>query len=90
MFPTDRHKSSFSMSDEFIGLVDTLHKSVCGSTPVSLFGFTLSRIWVQIKVVEFRGGLQCVYLHTVYVCLCRRCNQMGTWFWKLCYFCGVR
>eukprot|EP00064_Thunnus_orientalis_P016483 superscaffoldBa00003282_g16549 len=31
----DRHKSSFSMSDEFIGLVDTLHKSVCGSAPRS-------------------------------------------------------
>ena len=61
MFPTDRHKSSFSMSDEFIGLVDTLHKSVCGSAPVSfqvvcVLEFTLSRIRVQIKEVEFRGG----------------------------------
>ena len=25
------------MSDEFIGLVDTLHKSVCGSAPVSVY-----------------------------------------------------
>lgn len=35
MFLTDRHKSSVSMSDEFIGLVDALHKSVCDSAPVS-------------------------------------------------------
>lgn len=56
MFPTERHKSSFSMSDELIGLVDTLHKSVCGSVPVSFIdvcvcaGVNLPRIRVQIKV----------------------------------------
>ncbi|KAF3706510.1 Cilia- and flagella-associated protein 54 [Channa argus] len=27
----DRHKHLFSMSDEFSGLIETLHKSVCGS-----------------------------------------------------------
>ncbi|KAK2828620.1 hypothetical protein Q5P01_019654 [Channa striata] len=52
----DRHKSLFSMSDEFGGLVDSLHKSVCGSASdvqpdrdlvldVVLF------LWGKVKVV---------------------------------------
>lgn len=72
MFPTERHKSSFSMSDEFIGLVDTLHKSVCGSVPVSFIDVcvcalvNLPRIRVQIKV---KGGVQRSFLVCIY-CVC--------------------
>lgn len=34
--PTDRQKPLLSMTDEFLDLVATLQKSVCGSAPVSL------------------------------------------------------
>lgn len=58
MFPTERHKSSFSMSDEFIGLVDTLHKSVCGSVPVSFIdvcGLICHGLGFRLQLkVEFR------------------------------------
>ncbi|KAJ4930367.1 hypothetical protein JOQ06_019371 [Pogonophryne albipinna] len=50
------HKSSFSMSDEFIGLVDTLHKSVCASaTEVQpdedLVVDVLLFLWGQVRLV---------------------------------------
>ncbi|XP_059208284.1 cilia- and flagella-associated protein 54-like isoform X3 [Centropristis striata] len=59
----NRHKSSFSMSDQFIGLVATLHTSVCGSDPdvqpdgdlvldVVLF------LWGKVKLVIQRDQLQ--------------------------------
>lgn len=49
--PTDKNKSFFTMSDEFLDLVDTLHKSVCGSAPVSLCGF------VGVHLLRVRGQI---------------------------------
>ncbi|KAM7374329.1 hypothetical protein PAMP_006995 [Pampus punctatissimus] len=59
----DRHKSSFSMSDEFIGLVDTLHKSVCGSAPeVQPDGELVLKVvlflWSKVKMVMQKDQLQ--------------------------------
>ncbi|XP_051793490.1 cilia- and flagella-associated protein 54 isoform X2 [Acanthochromis polyacanthus] len=59
----DRPKSSFPMSDELIALVDTLHKSVCGSAlevqpdgdlvlDIVLF------VWGKVKVVRQKDKLQ--------------------------------
>ncbi|XP_033182211.1 cilia- and flagella-associated protein 54 [Anabas testudineus] len=55
----EKHKSLFSMSDEFSDLVDTLHKSVCGSTPeVQPDGDLVLEIvlflWSKVKVVVWR------------------------------------
>ncbi|XP_070700150.1 cilia- and flagella-associated protein 54 [Pempheris klunzingeri] len=52
----DRHKCSFSVSDEFIGLVETLHKSVCGSAPEvqpdgDLVLDVVLFLWGKVKVV---------------------------------------
>lgn len=75
IFPAERKKSSFIMSDEFVGLVVTLHKSVCGSDPVSFSevcvcaGISLQWITFQIKV---EGEVQRSFLVCVYtVCVCQ-------------------
>ncbi|XP_053187065.1 cilia- and flagella-associated protein 54-like [Scomber japonicus] len=59
----DRHKSSVSMSDEFIGLVDALHKSVCDSAPEvqpdgDLVLEVVLFLWGKVKVVMQKDQLQ--------------------------------
>ncbi|XP_029304212.1 cilia- and flagella-associated protein 54 [Cottoperca gobio] len=77
----DRHRTSFSMSDEFIGLVDTLHKCVCGSAPLQPDGDlvldVLLFLWGKVKQVIQRHQLQNLefqlYLEKVHhydKCLC--------------------
>ena len=53
------------MSDEFIGLVDTLHKSVCASAPVSCVSVC---VWVDLP----RTGIQVEveFILNLYVLLC--------------------
>ncbi|XP_047192964.1 cilia- and flagella-associated protein 54-like isoform X3 [Scophthalmus maximus] len=59
----DRHRSSLSMSDEFICLVDTLHKSVCGSSSevqpdVDLVLDVVLYLWGKVQVVMQRANMQ--------------------------------
>lgn len=45
------------MSDNFISLVHTLHKSVCGSAPVSSH-IVCVLVLGLIPMIEVRGGVQ--------------------------------
>ncbi|KAF3840836.1 hypothetical protein F7725_006698 [Dissostichus mawsoni] len=76
------HKSSFSMSDEFIGLVDTLHKSVCASAPVSSVC-----VWVDLP----RTGIQEVQPDEDLVVdvLLFLWGQVRLWLWSLSMLCEV-
>ncbi|XP_070839803.1 cilia- and flagella-associated protein 54 [Chaetodon trifascialis] len=87
----DRHKSSVSMSDDFIGLVDTLHKSVCGSAfqpdgdlvlDVVLF------LWGHVKVVMQRDYLQSLdCTHTTHNL--EKVRSYDKWLWCLSMLCEV-
>ncbi|XP_044227349.1 cilia- and flagella-associated protein 54-like isoform X3 [Thunnus albacares] len=85
----DRHKSSFSMSDEFIGLVDTLHKSVCGSAPVQPDGDLVLEVvlflWGKMKVVMQRDQLQNPeFTHNL-----EKVDNYHKWVWCLSMLCEV-
>ncbi|XP_026184047.1 cilia- and flagella-associated protein 54 isoform X2 [Mastacembelus armatus] len=76
----DRHKSH-SMSDEFIGLVDTLHKSVCGSAPEmqpdgDLVLDIVLFLWSKVKVVIQRKNPELI-------------PDMEKWMWCLSVLCDV-
>lgn len=43
---TDQHKASLSMSDKLMDLVETLHKSVCDSAPVSFYAMYCLQVFV--------------------------------------------
>lgn len=43
---TDQHKASLSMSDKLTDLVETLHKSVCDSAPVSFYAMYYLQVFV--------------------------------------------
>ncbi|XP_054482513.1 cilia- and flagella-associated protein 54-like [Anoplopoma fimbria] len=86
----DRHKSSFSMGDEFIDLVETLHKSVCGSAPdvqpdgdlvldVVLF------LWGKVKMVIKRNQLQNLELTHYH----EKVYMYDKWLWSLSMLCEV-
>ncbi|KAI3373646.1 hypothetical protein L3Q82_022233 [Scortum barcoo] len=86
----DRLKSSFSMSDEFIGLVDTLHKSVCGSAPevqpdVDLVLDVVLFLWGKVKLVMQRGEQQNLEF-THYL---ERVDHFDRWLWCLSILCEV-
>ncbi|XP_045896455.1 cilia- and flagella-associated protein 54-like isoform X2 [Micropterus dolomieu] len=86
----ERHKSSFSMSDEFINLVDTLHKSVCSSTPelqpdVDLVLDVLLFLWCKVKVVMQRDQLQNLEF-TQYL---KKLDNYDMWLWCLSMLCEV-
>ncbi|XP_078122015.1 cilia- and flagella-associated protein 54 [Sander vitreus] len=80
----DRHKSSFSMSDEFIGLVDTLHKSVCGSAPEvqpdgDLVLDVVLFLWGKVKL-----GIQRDQLHNVeFTHYLEKVDNYDKWLWCL-------
>ena len=83
------------MSDDLIGLVDTLDKSVCGSAPVSFHVCVCVCVCVFVQWPILKGfryiyqwSFNCAF--AVFVCLCRRSSHMGTWFWLLSYFCGIK
>ncbi|XP_019941027.1 cilia- and flagella-associated protein 54 [Paralichthys olivaceus] len=86
----DSHKSSLSVSDEFVCLVDTLHKSACGSAlevqpdgdlvlDVVLF------LWGRVKVVMQRDKMEnpelAHYLEKV--------DKHNQWLWSLSRLCEV-
>ncbi|XP_044078247.1 cilia- and flagella-associated protein 54-like [Siniperca chuatsi] len=86
----ERHKSSFSISDEFIGLVDTLHKSVCGSTPEAqpdgdLVLDVVLFLWGKVKVVMQRDQLQNLEF-THYL---EKVDNYDKWLWCLSMLCDV-
>ncbi|XP_051257635.1 cilia- and flagella-associated protein 54-like isoform X3 [Dicentrarchus labrax] len=86
----DRHKSSFSMSDEFIGLVDTLHKSVCGSAPQvqpdgDLVVDVVLFLWGKVKVAMKRDQLQNLEF-THYL---KKVDNHDKWLWCLSVLCEV-
>ncbi|XP_032388655.1 cilia- and flagella-associated protein 54 isoform X5 [Etheostoma spectabile] len=86
----DRHKSSFSMSDEFIGLVDTLHKSVCGSAPEvqpdgDLVLNVLLFLWGKVKL-----GIQRDQLHNLeFTHYLEKVDNYDKWLWCLSMLCEV-
>ncbi|XP_034745298.1 cilia- and flagella-associated protein 54-like isoform X2 [Etheostoma cragini] len=86
----DRHKSSFSMSDEFIGLVDTLHKSVCGSAPEvqpdgDLVLDVVLFLWGKVKL-----GIQRDQLHNLeFTHYLKKVDNYDKWLWCLSMLCEV-
>uniref|UniRef100_UPI0037E847B8 cilia- and flagella-associated protein 54 n=1 Tax=Semicossyphus pulcher TaxID=241346 RepID=UPI0037E847B8 len=82
-----RHK--FQMSDEFTGLVDTLHKSVCGSPHVQpdrdLVLDAVLFLWDKVKVVLQRDQLQNRKL-TSYL---EKVDHYDKWLWCLSMLCEV-
>ncbi|KAM9348845.1 cilia- and flagella-associated protein 54 [Symphorus nematophorus] len=86
----DRHKSSFLMSDEFVGLVDTLHKSVCGSAPEvqpdgDLVLDVVLFLWGKVKVVVQRDQLQNrEFTHNL-----EKKDNYNKWLWSLSMLCEV-
>ncbi|XP_063751644.1 LOW QUALITY PROTEIN: cilia- and flagella-associated protein 54-like [Eleginops maclovinus] len=82
--------SSFSMNDEFIGLVDTLHKSACASAPeVQLDGDlvldVLLFLWGQVKLViqrEPRPNIE--PLNNL-----EKLDHYDKWLWCLSMLCEV-
>ncbi|KAL7389232.1 hypothetical protein ABVT39_000211 [Epinephelus coioides] len=86
----DRHKSSFSMSDEFLVLVDTLHKSVCRSAPEvqpdgDLVLDVLLFLWGKVKLVIQRDQLQ---NQKITYCL-EKIDNYDKWLWCLSVLCEV-
>ncbi|XP_041808606.1 cilia- and flagella-associated protein 54-like [Chelmon rostratus] len=86
----DRQKSSVSMSDNFISLVHTLHKSVCGSAPAlqpdgDLVLDVVLFLWSNVKVVIQRDHLQnldCTHNP-------ERVDSCDKWLWCLSMLCEV-
>ncbi|XP_037604654.1 cilia- and flagella-associated protein 54-like isoform X2 [Sebastes umbrosus] len=86
----DRHKSSFSMSCEFTGLVDTLHKSVYGSAPEvqpdgDLVLDVVLFLWGKVKLVLQRDQLPNLEF-TNYL---EKVDSYGKWLWCLSMLCEV-
>ncbi|GLD46802.1 cilia- and flagella-associated protein 54 isoform X4 [Lates japonicus] len=86
----DRHKSSFSVNDEFVCLVDTLHKAVCGSAPEvqpdgDLVLDVVLFLWAKVKVVMQRDKLQNPEL-THYL---EKVDDYDKWLWCLSRLCEV-
>ncbi|XP_056253277.1 cilia- and flagella-associated protein 54-like isoform X3 [Seriola aureovittata] len=86
----NRHMSSFSMSDEFICLVDTLHNTVCGCAPevqpdrelvLEVFLF----IWGKVKVVMQRDELQ----NPEFTHYLEKVDNYDKWLWCLSRLCEV-
>ncbi|XP_040907982.1 cilia- and flagella-associated protein 54-like [Toxotes jaculatrix] len=89
----DRHKSSFSMSDEFICLVDTLHKSVCGSAPEvqpdgDLVLDVVLFLWRKVKVVIQKDKLQNP-VYPEFTCYLEKVDNYDKWLWCLSRLCEV-
>ncbi|XP_034539939.1 cilia- and flagella-associated protein 54-like isoform X4 [Notolabrus celidotus] len=82
----DGQKTLFQMSPEFTGLVETLHKSVCGSSPDVQPGEDLVLdavlfLWDQIKMVLQRDQSQNLHLERV--------DEFDKWLWCLFMLCEV-
>lgn len=52
---TDQHKASLSMSDKLMDLVETLHKSVCDSAPVSFYATYCLQVFV-LRIKDWGSG----------------------------------
>ncbi|XP_073335740.1 cilia- and flagella-associated protein 54 [Pagrus major] len=86
----DKHKSSFSMSDDFIGLVDTLDKSVCGSAPEEqphedLVLDVVLFLWDKVRVVMQRDQLR----NLEYTDYLEKVADYDKWLWCLSVLCEV-
>uniref|UniRef100_UPI0009B47C99 cilia- and flagella-associated protein 54 n=1 Tax=Monopterus albus TaxID=43700 RepID=UPI0009B47C99 len=82
----ERHKSLFLMNDEFIVLVDTLHKSVCGSAPEvqpdgDLVLDVVLFLWSKVKVVMRRENPE--FTHYI------EKADYSKWLWCLFVLCEV-
>ncbi|XP_036976615.1 cilia- and flagella-associated protein 54-like isoform X3 [Acanthopagrus latus] len=86
----DKHKSSFSMSDELIGLVDTLDKSVCGSPREeqpheNLVLDVVLFLWDKVRSVMQRDQLRNIeYSHYF-----KKVAIYDKWLWCLSVLCEV-
>nr|XP_046266152.1 cilia- and flagella-associated protein 54-like isoform X1 [Scatophagus argus] len=90
MIEAGKHKCSLSMSDEFIGLVDTLHKSICSSVPdlqpdVDLVLDVVLFLWGKIKVAMQWDQLQTLEF-THYL---EKVDNCSKWLWCLYMLCEV-
>ncbi|XP_068186553.1 cilia- and flagella-associated protein 54 [Antennarius striatus] len=86
----DQYKSSFSASDEFINLVETLHKSVCCSAPEEqpdgdLVCDVVSFLWGKLKACMPRDHLQ----HLNFKHYLKKVDNSGKWIWSLSMLCEV-
>ncbi|XP_042355674.1 cilia- and flagella-associated protein 54-like [Plectropomus leopardus] len=86
----DRHKSSLSMSDGFIGLVDTLHKSVSGSAPEEqpdgdLVLDLVLFLWGKVKLVIQRDQQQ----NQEFSYRLEKADNYDKWLWCLSMLCEV-
>ncbi|XP_068572705.1 cilia- and flagella-associated protein 54 [Cebidichthys violaceus] len=86
----DGHKSSFSMGDEFIDLVDTLHKSVCGSAPEvqpdgDLVLDVVLFLWDKVKLAIQRYPLQTLEFTHYH----EKVDDYDKWLWCLSMLCEV-
>ncbi|KAM8897416.1 cilia- and flagella-associated protein 54 isoform 3-T3 [Spinachia spinachia] len=86
----DTHKSSFSMGDEFIDLVDSLHKSVCvpateeqpdGDLVLDVVLF----LWDEVKLVIPRDQLQNLQFTNYH----EKVDNYDKWLWCLFMLCEV-
>ncbi|XP_047462207.1 cilia- and flagella-associated protein 54-like isoform X2 [Mugil cephalus] len=85
----DRHKSSFSISDELTTLVDNLYKSVCGCTyemqpDGDLVVDIVLFLWGKVKVMLQRDQLQTHITHDS-----KKVDNYDTWVWCLTMLCEV-
>ncbi|XP_030294030.1 cilia- and flagella-associated protein 54 isoform X2 [Sparus aurata] len=86
----DKHKSSFAMSDDLIGLVDTLDKSVCGSAPEeqpheNLVLDVVLFLWDKVRSVMQRDQVRNLE-NSHYL---KRVADYDKWLWCLSVLCEV-
>ncbi|CAB1442670.1 unnamed protein product [Pleuronectes platessa] len=86
----DRHKASLSMSDEFVCLVDTLHKLACGSAlevqpDEDLVLDVMLFLWGRVKVVMQRDIIENPDLASYL----EKADKDNKWLWSLSRLCEV-
>ncbi|KAK9536651.1 hypothetical protein VZT92_006417 [Zoarces viviparus] len=86
----DGHESSFSMGNKFIDLIDTLHKSVCGSAPEvqpdeDLVLNVVIFLWDKVKLAMQRYPLQ----NPEFTLYHEKVDNYDKWLWCLSMLCEV-
>ncbi|XP_068600422.1 cilia- and flagella-associated protein 54 [Brachionichthys hirsutus] len=85
----DQHKSSFLISDEFAGLVETLHKSCCSAPEEQPDGDlvvdVVSFLWGKVKAAMPRDSLRDLHFqHNL-----KKADHLDKWLWCLSTLCEV-